>query len=120
MQITWFGHSAFRLDVAGHVVLIDPFFTGNPAFVTDKEAAIKGVTHIVLTHGHGDHVGDTLQIAEATGAPVVANYDRNGADRRPFHHEPEDCCAGGQALLQAQEGDSLPLRLVPHYRAQCE
>jgi L-ascorbate metabolism protein UlaG (beta-lactamase superfamily) len=75
MQITWFGHSAFRLDVAGHVVLIDPFFTGNPAFVTDKEAAIKGVTHIVLTHGHGDHVGDTLQIAEATGAPVVANYD---------------------------------------------
>jgi L-ascorbate metabolism protein UlaG (beta-lactamase superfamily) len=44
MQITWFGHSAFRLDFAGHVVLIDPFFTGNPAFVTDKEAAIKGVT----------------------------------------------------------------------------
>jgi L-ascorbate metabolism protein UlaG (beta-lactamase superfamily) len=75
MQITWFGHSAFRLDFAGHAVLIDPFFTGNPAFVSDKQVAIKGVTHIVLTHGHGDHVGDTLQIAEATGAPVVANYD---------------------------------------------
>jgi L-ascorbate metabolism protein UlaG (beta-lactamase superfamily) len=75
MQITWFGHSAFRLDFAGHAVLIDPFFTGNPAFVSDKQAAIKGVTHIVLTHGHGDHVGDTLQIAQATGAPVVANYD---------------------------------------------
>jgi glyoxylase-like metal-dependent hydrolase (beta-lactamase superfamily II) len=55
--------------------LIDPFFTGNPAFVTDKEAAIKGVTRIVLTHGRADHVGDTLPIAEATGAPVVANYD---------------------------------------------
>jgi L-ascorbate metabolism protein UlaG (beta-lactamase superfamily) len=75
MQITWYGHSAFRLNFAGKAVLIDPFFTGNPAFVSDKAAAIKGVTHIVLTHGHGDHVGDTLNIAEQTGAPVIANYD---------------------------------------------
>lgn len=75
MQITWFGHSAFRLDFAGKAVLIDPFFTGNPAFVSDRAAAIKGVTHIVLTHGHGDHVGDTLDIAAATGAPVITNYD---------------------------------------------
>ncbi len=75
MQITWFGHSAFRLDFAGKAVLIDPFFTGNPAFVSDKAAAIKGVTHIVLTHGHGDHVGDALDIAEKSGAPVITNYD---------------------------------------------
>lgn len=75
MQITWFGHSAFRLDFAGKAVLIDPFFTGNPAFVSDKAAAIKGVTHIVLTHGHSDHVGDTLDIAKQTGAPVITNFD---------------------------------------------
>jgi L-ascorbate metabolism protein UlaG (beta-lactamase superfamily) len=75
MQITWYGHSAFRLDFADRAVLIDPFFTGNPAFVSDKAEAIRGVTHIVLTHGHNDHVGDTLEIAKATGAPVVANYD---------------------------------------------
>ena len=75
MQITWYGHSAFRLDFAGKAVLIDPFFTGNPAFVSDKAAAIKGVTHIVLTHGHGDHVGDTLDIAKSTGVPVITNYD---------------------------------------------
>jgi len=75
MQITWYGHSAFRLDFGKSAVLIDPFFTGNPAFVSDKAAAIKGVTHIVLTHGHGDHVGDTLDIAKATGAPVITNYD---------------------------------------------
>ena len=75
MQITWFGHSAFRLDFAGNAVLIDPFFTGNPAFVSDKAAAIKGVTHIVLTHGHGDHVGDAVDISKTTGAPVVTNYD---------------------------------------------
>src|SRR5258708_38794184 len=75
MQITWYGHSAFRLDFAGKGVLIDPFFTGNPAFVSDKAAAIRGVTHIVLTHGHSDHVGDALDISAATGAPVIANYD---------------------------------------------
>jgi L-ascorbate metabolism protein UlaG (beta-lactamase superfamily) len=75
MQITWFGHSAFRLDLAGDAVLIDPFFTGNPAFASDKAAAIKGVSHIVLTHGHGDHVGDTLDIAKSNGATVTTNYD---------------------------------------------
>src|SRR5438094_7113316 len=75
MQITWYGHSAFRLDFKGAAVLIDPFFTGNPAFVSDREAAIKGVSHIVLTHGHSDHVGDALDIARTTGATVTTNYD---------------------------------------------
>jgi L-ascorbate metabolism protein UlaG (beta-lactamase superfamily) len=75
MQITWYGHSAFRLDFDGKAVLIDPFFTGNPAFISDKAAAARGVTHIVLTHGHSDHVGDTLDIAKTTGASVIANYD---------------------------------------------
>ncbi len=75
MHVTWFGHSAFRLDFAGKAVLIDPFFTGNPAFVSDRNAAIKGVTHIVLTHGHSDHVGDALAISKETGAPVITNYD---------------------------------------------
>ena len=54
-------------------MLIDPFFTGNPAFVSD-DAAIKGVTHIVLTHGHSDHVGDTLDIASRPARPSP-NYD---------------------------------------------
>jgi L-ascorbate metabolism protein UlaG (beta-lactamase superfamily) len=75
MHITWFGHSAFRLDFKGTAVLIDPFFTGNPAFVSDKAKAIDGVTHILLTHGHADHVGDTLDIAQKTGATVTTNYD---------------------------------------------
>ncbi|MEA2986173.1 MAG: hypothetical protein QOD94_2427, partial [Alphaproteobacteria bacterium] len=66
MQITWYGHSAFRLDFKDQAVLIDPFFTGNPAFTSDKAAAIKGVSHILLTHGHSDHVGDTLDIAKHT------------------------------------------------------
>jgi L-ascorbate metabolism protein UlaG (beta-lactamase superfamily) len=68
MQITWFGHSAFRLDFADTHVLIDPFFTGNPAFPGDRAKAIAGTTHILVTHGHGDHVGDTVDIAKETGA----------------------------------------------------
>lgn len=75
MQLTWFGHSAFRLDLPGASVLIDPFFTGNPAFEGDAAAAGKGVSHIVVTHGHGDHVGDTLAIAAANDATVITNYD---------------------------------------------
>jgi L-ascorbate metabolism protein UlaG (beta-lactamase superfamily) len=75
MRITWFGHSAFRLEFSDKVVLIDPFFTGNPAFDGDRATATKGVTHIVITHGHGDHVGDALAISKETGAPVITNYD---------------------------------------------
>jgi L-ascorbate metabolism protein UlaG (beta-lactamase superfamily) len=75
MQITWYGHAAFRLDFGGKAVLIDPFFTGNPTFVSDKAAAIKGVSNIVLTHGHSDHVGDTLDIAESNDATVTSNFE---------------------------------------------
>jgi L-ascorbate metabolism protein UlaG (beta-lactamase superfamily) len=75
MQITWYGHSAFRLDFGGTAVLIDPFFTGNPAFVSDPREAMRGVKNVVLTHGHGDHVGDTLEIAKQNGATVTTNYD---------------------------------------------
>ena len=75
MKLTWFGHSAFRLDLPGASLLIDPFFTGNPAFEGNAVEASKGVSHIVITHGHGDHIGDTLAIAEANHATVVTNFD---------------------------------------------
>lgn len=75
MKITWFGHSALRLEFADKVVLIDPFFTGNPGFSGDPVKAGEGATHILLTHGHGDHIGDTVDIAGRTGATVVANYE---------------------------------------------
>jgi L-ascorbate metabolism protein UlaG (beta-lactamase superfamily) len=75
MKITWFGHSAFRLDFADKAVLIDPFFTGNPAFQGNRDEVVQGATHILITHGHSDHVGDTLEIAARTGAKVVGNFE---------------------------------------------
>jgi L-ascorbate metabolism protein UlaG (beta-lactamase superfamily) len=76
MKITWLGHSAFRLETAKSTILIDPFFTGNPSFEgNDRKDAVKDVTHILLTHGHADHIGDTAAIAKETGAVVLCNYD---------------------------------------------
>ncbi len=78
MKITWLGHSAFRVEFGDAVVLIDPFLNGNPSFKSSVEEATRGTTHIVLTHGHGDHLGDTIPVAKATGAKVVANADLCG------------------------------------------
>ena len=76
MKITWLGHSAFRIELGGAVILVDPFFTGNPGFDgLDRAEAIAGLTDIILTHGHGDHLGDTIEIAGETGATVTCNYD---------------------------------------------
>ncbi len=75
MKLTWFGHSAYRLEFGSSVVLIDPFLSGNPSFKGDAEAATAGATHVLLTHGHGDHVGDTVAICARTGAKLVTNYD---------------------------------------------
>lgn len=76
MELTWLGHSGFRLKIEDAVILIDPWMTGNPLFPEDRRAdAIEGATHILLTHGHGDHSGDVLSIAKDLKIPVVGIYD---------------------------------------------
>ncbi len=77
MKLTWYGHSAFRVVVPGAEILIDPFLSGNPTFPSSLsvDAVAEGVTHIVLTHGHDDHIGDTIAIAKKTGALVTANFE---------------------------------------------
>ena len=78
MKLTWLGHSAFRIELRGAVILVDPFFTGNPQFPGDLRDATRDVTHVLLTHGHGDHTGDVLDIAKSTGAVVVGDADLVG------------------------------------------
>lgn len=75
MKLIWLGHSAFRLETGSSVVLIDPFLSGNEKFTGSVEEASAGCTHVVLTHGHDDHVGDTVEICKRTGAKVVAVYE---------------------------------------------
>lgn len=75
MKLTWLSHSAFRLEIGKAVVMIDPFLTGNPAFKGDAEEASRGATHVVLTHGHDDHIGDAAEIAKRTGAQVISNFE---------------------------------------------
>ncbi len=70
MDIRWLGHAAFELTHDGVTVLVDPFITGNPsATVSADELAADA---ILLTHGHQDHFGDTIEIAKRTGATVQA------------------------------------------------
>jgi len=75
MKLTWLGHSAFRIDIGAAKILIDPFLRGNPNFSLDFDDVTSGVTHIVITHGHDDHIGDAAEIAGKTGAEVIANFE---------------------------------------------
>ena len=71
-QLTWLGHAAFRLDSSGGKrVYVDPFLTGNPK-CPEAEQRPQRVDLIAVTHGHGDHVGDTVELAKQFQAPVVA------------------------------------------------
>ncbi|TVR16161.1 MAG: metal-dependent hydrolase [Balneolaceae bacterium] len=71
----WLGHSAFRIESqTGKIIYIDPFLSGNPS-TPDEFKHPDDVDYILLTHGHEDHVGDTLDIAEKTGCTVVAQVE---------------------------------------------
>ena len=70
MDIRFLGHSCFELSDGDTRVLVDPFLTGNPKAAV--EAGDVDPTHIFLTHGHADHLGDTVDIAKRTGAQTVA------------------------------------------------
>jgi L-ascorbate metabolism protein UlaG (beta-lactamase superfamily) len=76
MQIRYLGHSAFALEADGTTVLVDPFLTGNPKAAAKAEEVSADA--ILLTHGHADHIGDTVAIAKRTGAPVVAIVELAG------------------------------------------
>ena len=78
MKIQWLGHSAFKIIGENASVLIDPFLTGNPKFTGTVADAAAGVSHVLLTHAHNDHVGDTLGILDQTGATLVTMVELAG------------------------------------------
>src|ERR1700722_8431759 len=76
MEIRFLGHAAFALSDGDTTVLIDPFLTGNPKAAASADEV--DATTILLTHGHADHIGDTVPIAKRTGATVLAIVELAG------------------------------------------
>ena len=74
LKVTFLGHAAFQLQDSRCTVLIDPFITGNSQ-TPYKETDFNKVDFILVTHGHGDHLGDTVAISKRTGAQVIANAE---------------------------------------------
>jgi L-ascorbate metabolism protein UlaG (beta-lactamase superfamily) len=112
--LTYYGHSAWALETKGTTILIDPFFTGNPqASVTAGDVRAN---FIILTHAHGDHYGDSVEIAKRTGATLISNFEivnycqkQGVANAHPLH------LGGGHAfpfgrvkLTVAHHGSSFP------------
>lgn len=73
ISFTWLGHSAFSMEIDGHKIVIDPFLTGNPLAASTPDQLEAEL--ILLSHAHGDHLGDTIAIAKRTGATVVSNAE---------------------------------------------
>jgi L-ascorbate metabolism protein UlaG (beta-lactamase superfamily) len=73
ITITWYGHAAFAIGDGDTTLLVDPYLTGNPAAAI--AAGDVAADHILVTHGHSDHLGDAVNISKRTGAPIVATYE---------------------------------------------
>lgn len=115
IKITWHGHATFSLDIDGTKVVVDPFFAGNnPAAktaVTEVEADF-----ILQTHGHGDHIADTVALGQRTGATVLANPEILGWLAKQGHEKGHPLNTGGGAdfsfgrvkMTPALHSSSLP------------
>jgi L-ascorbate metabolism protein UlaG (beta-lactamase superfamily) len=111
--LTWYGHSTLGLEIGDYKILIDPYFSGNPVSKTDP-AGIS-VDFILITHGHSDHVGDTIAIAKRTNALVISNYEIcNWLAQKGLRTHAQHIGGGYQhpfgylKLTQAMHGSSLP------------
>lgn len=77
MKLTYLGHSVFMVEEGGFKAIIDPFLKGNPSSPLKPED-VKNLTHIFVTHGHGDHIGDTVELAKDNDALVITNAEISG------------------------------------------
>jgi L-ascorbate metabolism protein UlaG (beta-lactamase superfamily) len=72
-ELTFIGHATLGLETGGYKLLVDPYLRKNP--VAKVDANTVEADYILVTHGHGDHIGDTVEIAQRTGATVVSNAE---------------------------------------------
>ncbi len=73
MKVTWLGHAAFEVELDGINILVDPFLSGNPKAAKSPDEVEPDL--VLVTHGHGDHLGDAIDICKRTGATLVAIYE---------------------------------------------
>jgi L-ascorbate metabolism protein UlaG (beta-lactamase superfamily) len=114
MKFTFYGHACFSVETAGKKLLFDPFISGNELA---KDVDIKAIQadFIFVSHGHGDHVGDLVDIATRTGALVIGAYEvvnwaqKNGVKNvHPMNFGPADFDFGKLHFLPAWHSSSLP------------
>jgi L-ascorbate metabolism protein UlaG (beta-lactamase superfamily) len=114
ITVTWYGHSCIGLEYGPHRLLVDPFLSGNPSAAAS--AGQFNPTAILVSHGHGDHVGDALEIAKRSGALVVSNFEISGWFQAQGHaHAHAQHIGGGfqhpfgyLKLTIAHHGSALP------------
>jgi L-ascorbate metabolism protein UlaG (beta-lactamase superfamily) len=114
MRITWYGHSAFKIEFDGKSILFDPFLTGS-GFTKDVSDVAKGVTHICLTHGHSDHVGDTVEIARKSGATLISSFEIVMWLKEQGVEKIEPMNTGGSITI-----DGFTVTLVPAFHSSGE
>lgn len=73
IQLTWYSHACFLIRTGAANLLVDPFFSGNPLSLIQADHVKPD--YILVSHGHGDHLGDTVAIAKRTGATVISNFE---------------------------------------------
>ncbi|MBS4173812.1 metal-dependent hydrolase [Bacillus sp. FJAT-49736] len=89
MKVSYHGHSVIKVETNGKTILFDPFIKGNS--LTDLKAENESPDVIILTHGHNDHVGDTVEIAKRSNALIIANdeiatyMEWQGLKTHPLH-----------------------------------
>ncbi len=110
MNIIWLGHGSFRIEIEDQVLLVDPWLNGNPMLGEDQHAtAIEGATHILVTHGHFDHITDVPDISKTTGAPVSGMYELAQFLHAQGAVEGQAFNMGGTIAL----GDNVTCSMVP-------